>query len=200
MARTAKTETGIARANLLNQIQIAVTLGATAKEIQNLITADDDVTEFAVAASTRDAYGGRVMGHVLDAMIRTQNSKCFLCTETFWAIGDCSTPEENGSIPNLFLMVPSQLWADTEIGGIAAHESGYLPGNLIAACVLCTNDRDRATEATKKVVCVDVDSLHPKQVEKILLSFPKGVKKSSINHDSPRIAQRRTIRSNQVGF
>jgi hypothetical protein len=198
MARIARTEAGIARADLLAKIDIAQAQGATPAQVQAIIT--DDANEFAVAACTRDAFGGRRMGVILDAMIEAQNGRCFFCTETFWAIGDEATPEANGTVPNAFLLVPSQLWADVEVSGYSAHESAYVPGNMVAACTLCTNDRDRATEANGEPVCVGIDSLHPNQIAKILLSFPKGVKKGAINHESARIAKRRAIRIAQVGF
>jgi hypothetical protein len=202
MARIAKTLAGIARADFINRIAIAVAQGAKAPAIQKMITASDPETEFAVAASTRDAYGGRVMGNVLDAMIAEQSGKCLLCSVSFWSKGDCDSPAEFGSIPSLFLLVPSQLWAYVEVSGYAAHESAYLPGNLIAACNLCGTDRDRASEAMGKddAVCVDVNSLTAGQQARILLTFPKGVKKSEISSDSALIAKRRAIRSGQIGF
>jgi len=198
MARIARSETGIARADLFAKIDIAVSQGADALTVQKMIC--DDANEFAVAASTRDAFGGRRMGVILDAMMAEQKGRCFFCTEVFWSVGDEDTPEANGTVPNVFLLVPSQLWADVEVSGYSAHESAYVPGNMVAACTLCTNDRDRATEANGSPVCVGIDSLHPNQIAKILLTLPKGVKKGAINHESARIAQRRLIRSNQVGF
>jgi hypothetical protein len=198
MARIARSQAGIARAALLDSIAIAVAQGATHKSIQTLIC--DDANEYAVACSTRDAFGGRRMGAILDAMIDAQNGRCLLCSETFWAIGNESTPEANGTVPNVFLLVPSILWADVDVAGYSAHESAYVPGNMIAACTLCTNDRDRASEAQGAPVCIDVDTLTDGQRSRILLTLPKGVKKGAINHESERIAKRRAIRIGQVGF
>jgi hypothetical protein len=202
MARIAKSLAGIARADFINRIAIAVAQGANAIAIQRMIAANDSTTEFAVAASTRDAYGGRVMGNVLDAMIAEQNGKCLLCSVSFWSKGDTDSPAAFGSIPSLFLLIPSQIWRDVEVSDYAAHESGYLPGNLIAACQLCGCDRDRASEALGKDECitVDVNSLTEGQRNRILLTFPKGVKKSEIDQNSALIAKRRAIRSAQIGF
>lgn len=198
MARIARTETGIARADLFARIDIAQAQGATAAEIQSIIC--DDANEFAVACSTRDAFGGRRMGVILDAMIAEQNGRCFFCTAEFWNLYGEDSADAAGTIPNVFLLVPSQLWADVEVSGYSAHESAYVPGNMVAACVMCTNDRDRATEANGEPVCVGIDSLHPNQIAKILLSFPKGVKRGALNNENAMVAKRRAIRVAQVGF
>ena len=204
MARTAKSLAGIARADFLNRLAIAVAKGADAIKVQRMIVRPKASDSEALAAMTRDAYGGRVMGNVLDHMIREQNSKCLLCSVTFWSIGDCATPEEFGTIPSLYTLVPSVLFRDQEVSEYAAHESGYLPGNLIAACSACGTDRDRLNEALKAngedVYWVDVNSLTPGQRNRILLTFPKGVKKSTLNNDSALLAKRRAIRHAQIGY
>lgn len=198
MARIARTQAGIARAALLSEVNVMAAVGATHKQVQTFLCSD--ANSDAMAACTRDAFGGRRIGTILDAMIAAQNGKCLLCSETFWSVGTGSTPEANGSVPNVMLLVPSVLWSDVEVSGTAAHESGWAPGNMIAACTLCTNDRDRASEAQGSPVCIDVDTLTEGQRSRILLTFPKGVKVSALDSDSARVAQRRAIRLGQIGF
>lgn len=199
MARIARSVEGIARAALLDTIAVRVAQGDTFDSVQALLCTD--AASEGMAAATRDAYGGRRIGAILDAMVKAQKGRCLLCTEHFWKVyDDCDSPESSGTVPNVFLLIPSQLFRDSEVSGYAAHESGWVPGNMIAACTLCTNKRDRATEAMGEAVCVMADNLTQRQQECILLTFPKSVKASAINHDAAMVAKRNAIRIQSLGF
>ena len=105
---------------------------------------------FAIATAT-NMLGGTRRGHVRRAMVAAQNGACFTCGVTM-----DSAPE---TMAVIFRLIPSIVGADETISGTDAMAAGSLPGNCVATCVTCNADRNAASDALGRPVCVTADSL-----------------------------------------
>jgi hypothetical protein len=195
MARIARTQDGIARAALMADLNVARATGATVADFQAIMMDDDNA--YAMACMTRDAFGGRRMGAIFDAMVEHQNHKCWMCTRRFYSGSD---PISAGTTPEFLLLLPSALWADVEVSGKAAHQSGWTPGNIVVTCQRCATMRDRASEAMGGPVCITADIMHPNQIARVMLEFPKSVKASGIDATEASVVKADAIRMAQFGF
>jgi hypothetical protein len=198
MARIAKSDEGIARAAFLSAIAILVAQGGTFKDVQALYLMDRWAG--AIPTLTRDAFGGMRMGFLLDLMVKAQNGKCLLCSRKFWSLYGADTVKQAGTNPVCHLLIPSVLTRDVFRMGTASNQTGWAPGNVIAACTMCNTDRDRASIALGEPVVTLAGTLTPGQESRILLSFPSGLKESELDDTNPSVIQGRALRVSQIGY
>jgi len=198
MARIARSENGIARASIMDALEIKAATGGTLKDAQRIMLAPKNAN--AMACTTRSAWGGQRIAHAFDAMVEAQGNRCLFCTRVFYSAPENVTPIMAGTVPTIFLLIPSAMWADVEVTGIDAHQSGYVAGNMVAACTMCSDDRERAQIALGYTLVVTADSLDPRQCERVLLSLPTGRRATALDESIPSVSKGRAVRVASVGW
>lgn len=212
MARTGRPTTNpatIARKGVIADIHVAATTGRTARgtfrKVQNIVTRDAD----AFASATASAMlGNGLRATVRHALTEAQGGACFTCGAPLNTKGVPATAAE------IFRLIPSILGADGEVAGWDGGSAGTLPGNVVAVCTMCSDDRNRAMAAMGEPIAVTVDTLTDADLSTIVYALPKSP--SKVNTDAQarahalasadgtdgmrRIAHRRAARIAKFGW
>lgn len=198
MARIPKSESGILRAELISAISAAVAQGANLADIQKRFILSDRWAENMTHA-TRDAYGGATMRSIEASCIRSQKNRCLLCEREFYSTRDGKTVSECGTSPDVILLVPGILWAEPETTGRASTETGYVPGNMIAGCILCKEDRVSLTLASGTPVMETAESLGNKS-RFVCLQPNTSKAPGRIDRSAPYVVAAQALRNRKHGW